>query len=216
LGSPIITRTGAARPLPRVAETSPVLHFGTTLSSAPGIVVATEEGPATATRAASCLVAPEPGDSVLLCTAGADTFVLAVLVRAQPSALTIAPSDCGELVVGADVVRLAAGRELQAAAPSIAVHTRTVSIVADVATLLGRLMTVAGQRLRTTVGTQEIAAVTQSSKVGTRVSIVDGADILEAADVSQRVTGTLTSHAGVAVMTAATDIRLDAQRVSVG
>ncbi len=216
MGSPIINRTGAARPLPRVAAASPVLHFGTTLSSAPGIVVATEEGPATATRAASCLVAPEPGDTVLLCTAGPDTFVLSVLVRAQPSALTISPSDCGELVVGADVVRLAAGRELQAAAPSVAVHTRTVRIVADVATLLGRLMTVAGRRLRTTVEALESAAATQSSKIGTRVSIVDGADILEAADVSQRVSGTLTSHAGVAVLTAATDIRLDAQRVSVG
>jgi len=202
--------------LPRAAESSPVLRFGTTLSSTPGIVVATAEGPATATRAASCLLAPEPGDTVLLCTAGPDTFVLSVLVRAQPSALAITPADCAELVVGAEVVRLAAGRELQAAAPSVSVHTRTVSLVADVATLLGRLMTVAGKRLRTTVEALETAAAAQSSKVGTRVSIVDGADVQEAADVSQRVTGTLTTHAGVVVLTAATDIRLDAQRVSVG
>lgn len=216
MGSPIISRSGATRPLPRAAESSPVLCFGTTLSSTPGIVVATAEGPATATRAASCLLAPEPGDTVLLCTAGPDTFVLSVLVRAQPSALAITPADCGELVVGADVVRLAAARELQAAAPSVSVQTRTVSLVAEVATLLGRLMTVAGKRLRTTVESQETAAVTQSSKVGTRVSIVEGSDIQEAAALSQRISGTLTSHAGVAVLTAATDIRLDAQRVSVG
>ncbi len=216
MGSPIISRAEAARPLPRAAEASPVLCFGTTLSSTPGIVVATAEGPATVTRAASCLVAPEPGDTVLLCRAGPDTFVLAVLVRAQPSALAVTPADCDELVVGADVVRLAAGRELQAAAPSVSVQTRTANLVAEVATLLGRLMTVAGQRLRITVQSQETAAVTQSSKVGTRVSIVEGSDIQEAAAVSQRVSGTLTSHAGVAVLTAATDIRLDAQRVSVG
>ncbi len=216
MGSPVITHTQRARPLPRAAETSPGLHFGTTLSNAAGIVVATADGPATASRAASCLVAPEPGDTVLLCTAGPETFVLAVLVRATPSALTVTPADCGDLVLSADVLRLAARSELQAAAPSVAVHTRAVRVVADVATLLGRLMTVAGKRLRTTVEIQETAAETQSSKVGTRVSIVDGTDVLEAAAVSQRVAGTLTSHAGVAVLTADTDIRLDAQRVSVG
>lgn len=216
MGSPIIVQDRSARPLPRATETSPGLHFGTTLSNAAGIVVATADGPATASRAASCLVAPEPGDTVLLCTAGPETFVLAVLVRATPSALTITPADSGDLVLGADVLRLAARSELQAAAPSVAVHTRAVRVVADVATLLGRLMTVAGKRLRTTVETQETTAETQSSKVGTRVSIVDGTDVLEAAAVSQRVAGTLTSHAGVAVLTADTDIRLDAQRVSVG
>ncbi len=216
MGPPVITHRHAARPLPRAAAASPVLHIGTALSNAAGIVVATAGGPATASRAASCLVAPEPGDTVLLCTAGPDTFVLAVLVRATPSALAVTPADCADLVLSAGVLRLVAGRELQAAAPSVAVHTRAVRVVADVATLLGRLMTVAGKRLRTTVETQETAAATQSSKVGTRVSIVDGTDVLDAAAVSQRVAGTLTSHAGVAALTATTDIRLDAQRVSVG
>ncbi len=216
MGSPASTPVHEARLLPRPISEAPVLHFGTTLSTAAGIVVATAAGPATAGRAASCLVMPEPGDSVLLCTAGPDTYVLSVLARSVPSALTITPADCGELVVSADVVRLAAGRELQAAAPSIAIHTRAVRVVADVATLLGRLMTVAGKRLRTTVETQETAADTQSSKVGTRISIVDGNDVLQAAAVSQRIAGSLTSYAGVTVLTAATDIRLDAQRVSVG
>lgn len=216
MGSPVVTRSGTARPLPRVAEATPVLGFGTTLSNAAGIVVATTDGPATASRAASCLVAPEPGDTVLLCSAGPDTFVLAVLVRATPTALTVTPADCADLVLSGDVVRLAAVRELQAAAPSVAIHARAVRVVADVATLLGRLMTVAGKRLRATVEIQETAAGRQSSQVGSRVAIVEGADVLQAADVSQRITGTLTSHAGVAVLTAATDIRLDAQRVSVG
>ena len=216
MGSPAVTPTLAARPLPRPVGEAPGLHFGTTLSNAAGIVVATADGPATASRAASCLVAPEPGDTVLLCSAGPDTFVLAVLVRATPSALTVTPADCADLVLSGDVVRLAAARELQAAAPSVAIHARAVRVVADVATLLGRLMTVAGKRLRATVEIQETAAGRQTSQVGSRVAIVEGTDVLQAADVSQRITGTLTSHAGVAVLTAATDIRLDAQRVSVG
>lgn len=216
MGSPLIARDVDARALPRPLGEAPVLHVGTTLSTAAGIVVATGEAPARASRAASCLVAPEPGDTVLLCTTGTDTFVVAVLSRAAPSDLSLTPADCDRLVLSADGVRLAAGSELEVSAPSLAVHVRAARMVADVATLLGRLITLAGERLRTTVDVQETAARLQSAKLGTRISIVDGSDVHEAATVSQRVAGTLTSHAGAAVLTAATDIRLDAQRVSVG
>jgi hypothetical protein len=216
LGSPVIAPDVEARPLPRPLGEAPVLHVGTTLSTASGVVVATGGAPARASRAASCLVAPEPGDTVLLCTTGADTFVVAVLARAAPGALVVTPADTDGLVVAAGRLRLSAERELAVTTPSLALHARAIRAVADVATLLGRLMTVAGRRLRVTVDAQETAAGTQSSKVGTRIAIVDGPDVREAAAVSERIAGTWTNHAAATVLTASTDIHLDARRVSVG
>lgn len=212
--------TATVRPLrPAGRETAAPdvgLVVATVTATAPGLVVRLAGEERSAVRAAGCLVAPAVGDRILATLVADDCFVLQILERSGPAPLAVAPADGGPLEIAATRLRLAASEDIAVAAPSLTVGVGSARLVADAATLLGRLVTVVGERLRTTVRRQEIAADHLAAKLGERVTIVDGTDLRTAATVVDTVSGTMTTQTAAAVTTAKRDLRFDAERVSIG
>lgn len=169
-----------------------------------------------ARRAVSCLVAPRPEDHVLVATVDGACFVLAILERPDGAALVLDAPEDADIELRARDLRLTGSRAIAVTAPDIAVEAGSARLIAGAATLLGRLMTVVGERLRTSVGRQEVTADHLAQRLGERVTIVDGADVTETASSHTRVDGTMTTAVGSAVTTATRDLRFDAERVSVG
>jgi hypothetical protein len=207
----------ALRPAGRTEPTDAVgLAVAVVAAAGPPLTVHAAGADRPAVPAAGCLVAPVEGDRVLVAIAGADCFVLQVLERSGPAPLTVSPAHGARLEIAAPHLRLSAGEEIAVAAPSLVARVDGVRLVTRTATLLGRLMTVVGDRLRTTVRRQEVAADHLAAKLGERVTVVDGADVFSAAMVMETVSGTMTTQTGSAVTTAKRDLRFDAERVSVG
>lgn len=192
------------------------LAAATVTTAAPRLTVRAAGEDRPAVQAAGCLVAPAAGDRVLVALVGAECFVLQVLERSGPAPLTVSPAQGGALEIAAAHLRLSADEEIAVAAPSLTVGVGATRFVADAATFLGRLMTVVGDRLRTTVRRQEVAADHLAAKYGERVTVVDGTDVHAADTVMATVSGTMTTQVGSAVTTAKRDLRFDAERVSVG
>src|SRR5579859_8052403 len=85
-------------------------------------------GSFTARRAASCLLQPGAGDTVLAAQVAGNIWILAVLVRGDTPALLPLPADStlkvaqgGLKLAVQDELTLAAGRQLTALAPEISV-----------------------------------------------------------------------------------------------
>jgi len=205
------------RPAGREAASPDVgLAVAVVTATTPGLAIRLAGEERGAVRAAGCLVAPAMGDRVLVAFVADDCFVLQILERTGPAPLAVAPADGGPLEIAATRLRLSASEEVAVSAPSLAVGVRSARLVADAATLLGQLVTVVGERLRTTVRRHEIAADHLAAKLGERVTIVDGADVRTAATVVDTVSGTMTTQTAAAVTTAKRDLRFDAERVSIG
>ncbi|HEY1991932.1 MAG TPA: DUF3540 domain-containing protein, partial [Gammaproteobacteria bacterium] len=95
-------------------------------------------GPAgafTARRAASCLLQPATGDTVLAAVLADSTWVLAVLVRGDSPALLPLPADCTVKVAAGSLsfavpeeLTLAAGTQLSVVAPEVSLQAARASI----------------------------------------------------------------------------------------
>jgi hypothetical protein len=70
--------------------------------------------------------------------------------------------------------------------------------------------------MRVSTKTQEVVADTLSAKAIDRVAIVERADVLRAASLSQTIDGVAITMAPTAVIATTEDLRLDGKRVTVG
>lgn len=215
--SAALARLDRPAPAPRNGDCAEVtLTTARVVADTPALVVRGAAGDRAAVRAAGCLVAPRVGDRVLAGLAAGECYVLTVLERGDDAPVAITPARGDGLEIRAAAVRIEAAEAASVRAPQLSVETRSVHVATAVATLVGRLMTVVGERLRTSVRRQEITADHLAQKLGERVTIVDGADVASAASTLTTVSGVMTTQTGSAVTTAKRDLRFDAERVSVG
>ncbi|MDQ0509465.1 DUF3540 domain-containing protein [Ancylobacter amanitiformis] len=171
----------------------------------------------TAIRAFGCLVEPVVGDRVLLAEVEGTRFVLAVLDRLLPVAATLSAPGVERLTVAAPRLELAAGDTLAlAAARDVTIESRTVGIRAHAVFLVGRLVTLVADHLRSTARRREVVADQIAVQAQSRVVLVRDIDVLEAGTVTQSVAGITSTTAGTAVLVAKEDVRFDGKRVTVG
>jgi len=153
-----------------------------------------------ARRAVSCLVTPVPGDRVLAATAGEQCYVLAVLERAD-SAAPLAIETEGDLVLSARRISIKAG---------------VFDLVAEAANLVGHAFNSLFRTSKRVAGTDETIAQSTTVSAHERVSVIAGSDVHKAGVFSQNIESALAQSAHTAVVTAKTDIRLNAERINVG
>ncbi|MHA7776836.1 DUF3540 domain-containing protein [Roseibium sp. M-1] len=164
------------------------------------LVCAGEGDRVAARRAVSCLVAPLPGDRVLTAEADGATYVLAVLERsAEASPLTIETP--GELVLSA---------------ARVSIRTGVFDLVAEAANLVGHAFNSLFRTSKRISATDELIAQSSSVSAHQRVSVISGSDVHKAGVFSQTIETAMAQSAHTAVLTAKTDIRLNAERINVG
>lgn len=188
------------------AETSPAIEAGTrvlTVETGDGgaICVRAADGAAlAAVQAVSCLVAPVPGDRVLTTMADGRCYVLAVLERADPGA-PLSIETPGDLVLSAR---------------RVSIKTGVFDLVTDAANLVGNAFNSLFRTSKRVAGTDETIARSATVSAHERVSVIAGSDVHKAGVFSQTIESAMAQSAHTAVVTAKTDIRLNAERINVG
>ena len=147
-----------------------------------------------ARQAASCLLQPAPGDTVLLLEGQSGLFVLAVLVRR----VTVEPSAAWVAVPGAVALRISQARlELHAEqAIALRCHGEVELTSASAA------ISLQGQHL--------LASVSEGVVLSARHLVA------QTEHCSVQASALLRLHGGQAMFTARGDMKLDAERVSLG
>jgi hypothetical protein len=191
----------------------------------PEIEVASIDGAFTARRAASCLIAPEVGDDVLVAfIPGRPCYVLAVLER--EAAATARLEVEGDLAIhargGRVSVSSSAGLDLVTEGPTnvvasdVNVRATRGSVVLDSLALIGRAVVaevVDAKLLAKAVETVAERVVERAKRV---YRFVDDLDQLRAARVDHAAESTLSLRAKNTVITADQLVKLDGDQIHVG
>lgn len=162
-----------------------------------------------ARQAASCLLAPVIGDRVLVYTDGEEAFILSVLVRSADHAAEIA-------VPGAEQVVLRGKGRLDIHAPHVSIGTGRLDVVAKALFQAGDRLTSHFKRITETVVDKVIGARTITTQAETRTAVIRDVELLSAGTLVQTVENVATQKSEIALITAKCDVRIDAERVSVG
>lgn len=176
-----------------------------------------------ARAAFSCLVAPEPGDLVMIAEADGVQWVLAVLERISAAPLLLL-AERDLTIASAGTMRLAASGEVALdAGTTMRVSGREVEVHASVLrSVAGEILHV-GQRITSHVTTYRLVAdliesfaehVLQRARRSTR--IVEQTDHLRSADIDHGATGTVQIQARQAFISADTVVRIDAAQIHMG
>jgi hypothetical protein len=177
-----------------------------------------------ARRAASCLLEPEPGDTVLIGGDLARCYVLAVLERVADGPARLSIDGDVEIRARDGHLVLAAGKGVDVAArDAVTLQAETVSVKARNGRLFvddlvavgrtamshfGRVRAI-GQALETVV--DRILTRTKRS-----VRIAEESDHLRAGQIDLRASGTLHANGETTIVTAATLVKVDGGQIHLG
>ena len=153
-----------------------------------------------ALRALSCLVEPEPGDSVLLARSSKAAYVLAVLERTGDAALSLVSSRETQLRSKGPLSIVAP--EATIATPTFSLHatttqlhaTRVTAVFGALETVLDRIVLRAKQAFRT----------------------VEELDHLRAGQVDYQATGLMSLHSENTTLTAEGLVKVDGEQIQLG
>jgi len=188
-------------------------------------IVATDTGEHSGKRAVSCLVAPEPGDYVLISTLPTgQTFIIAVLEREEGAGTDIAAD--GDLRI-----RLPKGRLSLAAQQGLSLASaKDVSVVAgglnvnalDGNVALGRLTYVGTyvrcevERIKTFAGAFDSVLERFSQRVKRSYRTVQEHDQVRAERIDYVANKTLRLHGDSTLMTAKQLVKVDGEQIHLG
>lgn len=166
--------------------------------------------------AAGCLVRPQPGDVVLTFGEGSDLFVVQVLRRAGGPGATLSLPGGGALSVEGEALRLSARGRLSLAGDRLDLRGRSLALVAEATTWVGKRLTGIVERFHLSAQRHETLAGTMIEKSVTRTAIVDQADTLQADTRLVKIGGMAAETAQSKVVAVAEDLRMDGQRITMG
>ena len=163
---------------------------------------------ASARTAASCLLQPAEGDSVLAVRIAADLFVLAILERRSGTAATLS-------VPGADSVTLAQ-QQLALRCDTLEVDAKRTTLRSQVAQVAGRTLSAVAERLDVVARTLRRSADHEFSHAKTGVRTVEGAESVTAGELMLEARSALTQRAGIVLVDAREDVRVNGERITMG
>lgn len=167
--------------------------------------------------AASCLLAPEPGDLALIADDGIQSYILAILERPGAAPATLSASvPSNTLRIAAAQLSFEASEDLAISAPRATIRAAVFTVTADALTHVARVMTQALERWRTSARSVETVADDIATKAARRTSIVEESDVLNAGVLIQTIATASVTSAESAVVAVREDLRLDGERVTVG
>lgn len=200
-------------------------EVGTVVSvRGPHYEVRSTSGTFTARRAASCLVEPTLGDSVLLAAVdGGSCYVLCVLdghggaTRIAFDGDTELRVRAGALAIGArDGVHIATPGDVSIVGGRFSLAAVDGNVVFRSLAYLGRVARCELDKVKSVVGSLEVIAERSMQKVQRSYRIVDEVDQLRAGDIDHAAEETMTLRARNTVITAEQLLKIDAEQIHIG
>ena len=188
-------------------------------------VVETEDGEISAKRAASCLLAPAPGDMVLVAVTAKDqAYVLAVLEREEGAPGKIAVEGDlhidvrhGQFRVKADEgVTLASSRDVSVVSSGVNVRAITSEIALQSLSFLSTVVRAEVDKAKLLAGSFDSVMERLSQRVKRAYRVVEESDHLRAERVDYAATETMSLHGANTVVTAEELVKLDGEQIHVG
>jgi hypothetical protein len=180
-------------------------------------------GSFTARRAASCLLQPAAGDTVLVAEVADSLWVLAVLVRGDSPAVLPLPADStlkvaqgGLKIAVQEELTLAAGKQLSAVAPEISVQAARAGFSLGVLQLAAGLVDAAVDQVKTVATLLDTVAERVRLKAGSTHRQVQDLEHVQAGQLNVAVKTVLNLRGKHAVMSAESEVRLDGERIHLG
>lgn len=181
------------------------------------VVVNDGRGDRPARRAASCLVAPQADDRVLVSTNDlGEAFVVSVLERALPTTLKIEPADTADMALAADRLRLVGRARLVLLGRTLRLHAESTSIRGRLVRLVGDTLAGVGKTLQLTAQRLERHADQSVEVARTSTRVVHETDTAKAGTLLQQTEGIATLTSGQTVLTARKEVRIDGERIVMG
>lgn len=182
----------------------------------------------TAARAVSCLVAPEPGDFVLLAVVSGSTptrrFVLAVLEREAGAAATVAVD--GDLsfkvphgrftVAAQDGIDLIAAREMSVVSGRLNVNAVDGNVVFQELSYLGKLVRSEVERVKSFAQTVDVVMDRFTQQVKRSYRTVEELDQVRADSIDYVAKKTLSLRGDNTLMTAKQLVKVDGEQIHLG
>lgn len=173
-----------------------------------GFCIELDSGGCVAKRAASCLLAPEPGDSVLVCGPhAAALYIIAVLERS-----TDVPS---RLVLGKDAEISASGR-LSLASDELLVRARTATTLIDQLSSFGRELSASIGKIKLVGNLFESFLDRVSQYTGHSLRTVEGVDQVRSSIIDYRSEQSLNLQGSEVIATAKELIKVDGKQIHIG
>jgi hypothetical protein len=170
-----------------------------------------------ARRAVGCLVAPEPGDEVLVVREEDRAFILSVLTRLVMSSVELSvPVPGVALRLRAGEVAIEAERGLRLTAPAVTIGGRLVTLFGETLGLAATALTALADRFRVTATRHETLADEVSTSARQRTTVVKGADVETVGLSSKTVESASLLRAENAVVYSRKDLRIDGERITMG
>ncbi len=181
------------------------------------IAVTTENGTVMATRAVGCLVAPVPGDFVLVAHAQPQAFVLSVLSRNNADQDTELDTP-GNMTIRArgDVHVLADGDMNAIAGQTMSLSGQTAEARFGDATLWITSLRLTAKLVSTVASTVEHVMGTLTQRLKNSVRLVEEHEEVQSSSSRYLVENTLTMHSKNAVHVAEEVAKIDAGQVHLG
>jgi len=167
-------------------------------------------------RAASCLLELAEGDTVLVHGRGAMIYVIAVLSRLPETKSVLRPAQGDVLALQARDIEIQAEKNMAIGASKAQIHFAEASVHTRSAHFFGEAMTLVGGMLRTLARSIENTADRMPASFGSRATQITDADVLKANTSMTSVTGLAATRTGSIAITAKHDVRVDAERISLG
>lgn len=161
-----------------------------------------------ARRATSCLVEPATGDMVLTVNSGDAVFVLAILRRSTdgPAVLSVAEATSTTL----------AQAHLALRCESLTVDAGSTTLRSRVAQVAGRTLSAVAERLDVVARTLRRSADREFSHAKTAMRTVEGAETVTAGEMMLEARSALAQRAGIVLVDAREDVRVNGERITMG
>ncbi|WP_437936852.1 DUF3540 domain-containing protein [Sorangium sp. So ce341] len=186
--------------------------------------VTTPSGEKEAELAPSCVVAPAPGDRVLVVSSGGEAYVLAVLRRLEPGETRMVFHEDVSLSVLKGRLRILAQEGVDLVSPQD-VHVRSSAVIADAAEvrvafslldLVGQTIAARTRKVRLLAEAFDTIAGRIYQRATTFLRRTDELDRVEAKNMDRRAHELYHLHGQNAVTTAEQLVKIDAGQVHVG
>lgn len=180
-------------------------------------------GSFTARRAASCLLQPAAGDTVLAADVEGSLWILAVLTRGESPAVLPLPADStikvaqgGLRFAVQDELTLAAGKQLSAVAPEVSVQAARAGFTLGVLQLSAGLVEATVDQVKTIADFLDTVAQRVRLKAVSSHREVEDLEHLQAGQLFYRIKNVLNLRGKHTVMSAESEVRIDGERVHLG
>lgn len=180
-------------------------------------------GSFTARRAASCLLQPAAGDTVLAAMVAGSPWILAVLSRGDSPAVIPLPADstlkvaAGGLTFAVrDELTLGAGRQLSVVAPEVSLQAGRASFGVGALQLAAGLVEATVDQVKTAAEFLDTVAKRVRLKAGSVHRQVEDLDHLQAGQLYYSIKNVLNMRGKHAVVSAESEVRVDGERIHLG